>query len=138
MATLIESEAVFQARLKAMGLEGMIGEFTRRGWGKMSTFAFASSWTPGVGDDSSFKNKVLIPLLGTDDHADAPKIRKLYFESYTMVAADLKSKLDVGTEDAAKVKKLPIAERKSRWEAVKANYPNLNFRVESMEPAYGI
>lgn len=138
MATLIESEAVFQARLKAMGLERMIGEFSRRGWGKMSTFAFASSWTPGVGDDTSFKNKVLTPLLGSEDHADAPKVRKLYFESYTMVAADLKSKLDVGTEDAAKVKKLPIAERKSRWETVKANYPSLNFQVESMEPAYGI
>ncbi len=69
MATLIESEAVFQARLKAMGLERMIGEFSRRGWGKMSTFAFASAWTPGVGDDTSFKNKVLTPLLGSEDHA---------------------------------------------------------------------
>ena len=64
MASLIDSEAVFTARLRALGLDGIQGEFDRIGWKTMSTFAFASSWTPGVGDDTAFRTKVVVPLLG--------------------------------------------------------------------------
>lgn len=41
----------------------------------------------GVGDDTAFRQKVLMPLLGSEDHIDVPKIRRLYFECYTLVAA---------------------------------------------------
>ena len=114
MASLTESEAVYSARLKALGLENLQLFFNGRGWRTMSTFAFASSWTPGVGDDAAFKEKVMIPLSGSEDHLDVPKIRKLHFECYTLVAAELRSKLDSAPDDSSKVRKLPVAERKSR------------------------
>ena len=109
MASLTESEAVFTARLKALGIESLQLLFNGKGWKTMSTFAFASSWTPGVGDDTAFRQKVLMPLLGSEDHIDVTKIRKLYFECYTLVAAELRSKLDSGAEDSSKVRKLPVA-----------------------------
>lgn len=138
MASLIDSEAVFTARLRALGLDGIQGEFDRIGWKTMSTFAFASSWTPGVGDDTAFRTKVVVPLLGGEDHVDVPKLRKLYFECYTMVAADLKGRLESGPEDSTKLRKLPVAERKARWETVKAKYAHMNFKSEAMEPAYAV
>lgn len=98
MASLIESEAVFSGRLKACGLEAYASEFHRRGWRTLSTFAFSSSWAPGSGDDQSFIDSVVKPVLRDPAHADVPKMRKLYFEAYTMVAADLKSKLDHGPD----------------------------------------
>ena len=138
MASLIDSEAVFSARLRASDLGGLEPVFAARGWTTMSTFAFASSWVPGVGDDTAFQNAVLNPLLGRADHARAPKVRKLYFECYTMVAADIKSKIDAGPEDSSKVRKLAAAERKSRWETMKANYPHMNFKSDAMEPAHAV
>ena len=138
MASLIDSEAVFSARLRASDLGGLEPAFAARGWTTMSTFAFASSWVPGVGDDTAFQNAVLNPLLGRADHARAPKVRKLYFECYTMVAADIKSKIDAGPEDSSKVRKLAAAERKSRWETMKANYPHMNFKSDAMEPAHAV
>ena len=138
MASLIESEAVFTARLKVLELDSLQSEFDRRGWKTMSTFAFASSWTPGVGDDAAFRAKVVVPLLGSDDHVSVPKLRKLYFECYTMVAADLKGRLEASSEDSSKLRKLPVAERKARWETVKGKYPHMNFKSEAMEPAYTV
>ena len=84
MATLTESQAVFESKLKDMGLEGYKDAMARRGWTTLSTFAFASSWSPGSGDDTSFVNQVVVPVLGGGDHADLPKLRKLYHEAYAI------------------------------------------------------
>ena len=138
MASIIESEAVFEARLRACGLETRAADFKARGWSTLSTFAFSSSWAPGTGDDSNFVAQVLRPLLGSATHVDVPKVRKLYFEAYTMVAADLKSKLDAGPDqDGNKVKKIAAVERKARWEDLKGKYPHISF-TEQMEPAHQV
>ena len=138
MASLIESEAVFSSRLRACGLEAYEAAFAAKGWKTLSTFAFASSWAPGSGDDMAFVNQVLRPILGGADHADTPKIRKLYFEAFTMVAADLRSKLEAGPDsDGQKVKKLAPVERKARWEDIKARYPHMAM-TEQLEPAHHV
>ena len=62
MATLTESQAVFESKLKDMGLEGYKDAMARRGWTTLSTFA--SSWSPGSGEDASFVSQVVVPLLG--------------------------------------------------------------------------
>ena len=90
------------------------------------------------GDDSNFVAQVLRPLLGSERHTDVPKVRKLYFEAYTMVAADLKSKLEAGPDqDGNKVKKIATVERKARWEQVKGKYPHMSF-TEQLEPAHQV
>lgn len=127
MATLTESQAVFEAKLKDVGLEAYKDEMARRGWVTMSAFAFASSWSPHSGDDQAFIQQVAQPLLGARDHADLPKLRKLYHEAYTIVAAELRSRLE-GTQEAdnrTKTRKLPPVERKNRWAQLNAQYGHL-------------
>eukprot|EP00971_Amphidinium_carterae_P148177 2936959-Amphidinium_carterae.1 len=55
----------------------------------MANFAFSSPYVvPGTPDESAFAKNVLVPLLGSSDHADAPKLRRLVYESYTTAALD--------------------------------------------------
>lgn len=112
MATLTESAAVFEAKLKELGLDSYKDAMAARGW---TTFAFSSSLAPGAGDDTAFITQVVTPILGRADHADSPKLRKLYHEAYTVVAAELKQRLE-GTQevDGSKTRKLPPVERKTR------------------------
>ena len=109
MATLTESQAVFEAKLKDMGLEAYKDEMARRGWTTMSTFAFTSSWSPGSGDDQAFIQQVARPLTGAGDHADLPKLRK-HHEAYAIVV-----------------------ERKTRWAQLKTMYAHLQ-----LEPAHHV
>ena len=129
---------MFESKLKDVGLEGYKDAMTRRGWTTLSTFAFASSWSPGSGDDTSFVNQVVMPLLGAADHADLPKLRKLYHEAYTVVAAELRSKLE-GTQetDGSKTRKLPPVERKTRWTQMKVTYRHLQMS-DQLEPAHHV
>ena len=71
MATLTESEAVFESKLKELGLEGKLADMKAKGWRTLATFAFSSSWAPGTGDDT-FLNQVVIPILGRQDHSPRP------------------------------------------------------------------
>ena len=138
MATLTESTAVFEAKLKDLGLEAYKDEMGRRGWTTLSTFAFASSWAPGSGDDAAFITQVVMPILGRADHPDLPKIRKLYHEAYTVVAAELRQRLE-GTQEAdgSKTRKLPPVERKTRWAQIRANYGHLQIS-DQLEPAHHV
>ena len=105
------SLAVFDAKSKDMGLEGYKDEMSRRGWTTMSAFALASSWSPGSGDDQAFIQQVASQgHCWEQDHADLPKLRKLYQEAYAIVAAELRSRLE-GTQEAdgSKTRKLKAA-----------------------------
>ena len=135
MATLTESEAVFESKLKELGLEGKLADMKAKGWRTLATFAFSSSWAPGTGDDTSFLNQVVIPILGRQDHPDLPKLRKLYHEAYTIVAAELRSKLE-GTQEAdgSKTRKLPPVERKVLMSNIKTRYAHLQL-TDQLEPA---
>ena len=133
MATLTESTAMFAAQVKDLGLDAYKDEMARRG---LSTFAFSSSWAPGAGDDAAFITQVVTPILGRADHADLPKLRKLYHEAYTVVAAELRQRLE-GTQEAdgSKTRKLPAVERKTRWATLRATYGHLQIN-DQLEPAH--
>ncbi|CAL1136231.1 unnamed protein product [Cladocopium goreaui] len=138
MATLTESKAVFEAKLKENGLDGYKLLMSGKGWTTLSTFAFASSWAPGTGDDTAFMEQVVRPILGRNDHQDLPRLRKLYHEAYTIVAAELRTRLE-GTQEAdgSKTRKLPPVERKTRWAQVKQRYPHLQIG-DQLEPAHHV
>ena len=59
------------------------------GWDTLGNFAFSCSYVPGSPDDASFISGVVVPILG-DDHTKAAALRRLFFEAYTIAAADLK------------------------------------------------
>ena len=47
-----------------------------------------------------FNAKVLIPILGDANHEDAPLVRRLWYESFTAVASDMRHRCE-RTSDTA-------------------------------------
>ena len=80
--SLMDSTAVFEGRALAIGLsQNSVDALGLRGWVTHATFAFAVATNPGANDDQSFIDGVLVPILGREDHLDAPKLRRLFYEA---------------------------------------------------------
>ena len=91
--SLVDSAAVFEARARSIGLDDqVIGQMGLRGWVSHAKYAFSVATTPG-GDEQIFADGVIVPLLGNADHRDAPKLRRLFFESHTLTAAEMSERL---------------------------------------------
>jgi hypothetical protein len=130
----IESEAVFRNRSLAMGLvQADLDAMRIKGWVTFSRFAFASSFIPGQGDDATFVTNVVELVLGDRNHARASILRRLYFESYTLTAADLRSKVERSGDEPPK--KMPAPERHSRYETIKAKLTGVDLRGPN-EPSH--
>ena len=73
----LESEAYFDGRMTAMRIS-MATQTTlkTRGITTLSDFAFATAYIPGQGDDATFVDGLLLPVLGPNHatHADSPKL----------------------------------------------------------------
>ena len=107
--SLVDSNAVFESRALAIGIsQDTVNALGLRGWVTHATFAFSVATNPGTGDDQPFIDGVLIPILGREDHVDAPKLRRLFYESHTLTAADLRRKVDANEQEAPR--KLPPPE----------------------------
>ena len=92
--SLVDSAAVFEARARSIGIDDqVIAQMGLRGWVSHATYAFSVATTPG-GDEQIFADGVIVPLLGNADHRDAPKLRRLFFESHTLTAAEMRRKVD--------------------------------------------
>ena len=115
--SLVDSNAVFESRALAIGLSAAtVNALALRGWVTHATFAFSVATNPGAGDDQAFIDGVLVPVLGREQHVDAPKLRRLFFESHTLTAADLRRKVDATEQEAPR--KLPPPEIAQRLEAI--------------------
>ena len=116
--SLVDSAAVFEARARAIGIDDqVITQMGLRGWVSHATYAFSVATTPG-GDEQIFADGVLTPLLGSADHRDAPKLRRLFFEAHTLTAAEMKRKVDSTEQEAPR--KLPAPEIAQRIEMLQA------------------
>ena len=119
--SLVDSRPVFAARCAAIGLsQQVVQDLVDKGWDTYATFAFCVPTLPGASEASeqSFVDNVITPILGDAAHVDAPKLRRLAFESYTMNAADLKRRVESSEGDAPK--KLPALEIAHRLDEVRA------------------
>lgn len=106
--SLVDSNAVFKGRALAVGLtDPTVTRMVARGWSTHANFAFAVGTQPNP-DDQTFVDGVIVPLLGRADHPDAPKVRRLFFESHTLTAADLRRKVESSEQEAPR--KLPAPE----------------------------
>eukprot|EP00435_Cladocopium_sp_Y103_P039326 s4108_g10.t1 len=112
--SLVDSTAVFDARARTIGIpDATLNQMNLRGWTTHATFAFSVATQPGV-DEQAFIDGVVVPILGQPDHIDAPKLRRLFFESHTLTAADLRRKVDSTELEAPR--KLPAPEISQRLE----------------------
>ena len=134
----IESEAYFDGRLSAMGVSApTMVALKGRNWNTLADFAFASSYTPGQGDDRAFTTGVLVVILGPNfiDHADCAKLRRLYFEAHTLSIADLRRRTE--RTDSDQPIKLPAEERIVRLAKVRARLQGIEvFGV--FEPSHAL
>eukprot|EP00973_Karenia_brevis_P065545 9110294-Karenia_brevis.AAC.1 len=89
----LDSIPVFEAKLKELGLDCYLeSHFTPRGWTAAANFAFAANYVPGTPDDSTFVADVILPVLGSTLDPQVPALRRLFFDCYTMLAADAQRK----------------------------------------------
>ena len=131
--SVLESKAVFLGRARHMGVsESTIEAMERKNWATLASFAFSSSYVPGSGDDRSFKEQVLVPLLGSADHVESSALRRLLFESYTLSAAELRGRLERQVDDTPR--RLPAVERHERYKKLQAALPHLEM-TGPYEPA---
>ena len=112
---LIDSKASFAARVKELGLGDFLGKLVDLGADTYAGFAFMANCTPGQSDDKPFQEGIIKPILGEGHVAKRTQLRRLFFESFTLVSADLKNKLEATDDD--KPKKMTVAERNARREA---------------------
>ena len=91
----LDSEAVFNERMVALGLQEHTEKFHKLGWKTYGSLAFATSFVPGRTEDERFLKDIVEAGLGDSDHHHKGALRRLFFESYTLAAADLKRKVEV-------------------------------------------
>ena len=123
----IDSKAVFAARAAEVGVtQATIDAMVGRTWDTLASFAYSCSYVPGQTDDRDFVEKVMTPVLGPNpnDHADAPRIRRLFFEAHTLAVADLRRRVS-GGKDEDEPSRMPIEEHHVRLVALKRKLTGL-------------
>ena len=109
----LESETVFEARVRALGLGPFWEKIRGEGWTTIGDFAFAANCCPGQSDETTFIQEVVVPLLDRDDHPKKSALRRLFFECYSQCAADIQARTS-RTDDEDRPRKLPKLEREQR------------------------
>lgn len=137
MATFLDSERVFAARVKFFKLDGLKAEFEKNNWNTLGNFAFSINFSPGQSiSEEAFAENIFKPLLG--DAADTSPlkvvIRRLYYEAYAAAAADMARRSNP-EPPLTKVTTLPMEEKTFRLNALKARLgPGIKIKAE-LEPA---
>eukprot|EP00973_Karenia_brevis_P059786 8322169-Karenia_brevis.AAC.1 len=84
----LDSTPVLMAKMRDLKLNGYVDLFIAHGWDTAANFAFAANYIPGSADEGPFINEVVVPILGSENHPLKPALRRLFFDCYTMLAAD--------------------------------------------------
>ena len=112
----IDSEAVFDKRARELGmLEVELDRIKAKSWNTLGKFAFSCGYAPGGIDDVQLRRLAsIVTGSGAGDPPDdrLPIVSRLYFESYTMVSSDLRSRVE-RLDDVAP-RRLPNPERAVR------------------------
>ena len=109
----LDSVAAFLERVQELELTQHLDRFKAAKWNTLAALAFSS---PQGGNEEAFIKNVLVPGLGSADHADTHLLRRLYFESFMLASADLKRRADSTADDAPR--RMPAPERRERFKRV--------------------
>ena len=129
MTHTVESTSVWEKRLADNGMGDLLDRFLANGWDTMANFAYAAGFAPNTSDDTPFVQGIVVPLLGeppfnlsTPEGARAqtliPKLRKLYWESYSMMSAHMEMKI-TQPPDNLRPRPMPMEERVARMKEMK-------------------
>ena len=123
MAATVDSKATFKARVVEFGLGDLYEKMVDRGLVTYAAMAFSCACTPGSGDEKPFIDQVVTPLVG-ENVARRPALRRLFFESFTLVTAELKNKVE--RTDDNKPHKMTLAERNARRDNISPKLSGLD------------
>jgi hypothetical protein len=127
----LESGAFFRERASSIGIDdATVQALTVQGWSTLGEFAFATAQAPGTSsDDTQFRRDVVEPALGANPGpGPVAQLRRLFFEAYTMVASDMRSRVERTDDDPPK--KLPRVERENRIDAIRRRLPGARLTDE--------
>ncbi|CAE7354784.1 unnamed protein product [Symbiodinium sp. CCMP2456] len=111
--SLADSEAVFKARATACGLaDGDFAKLKAEGLETMGMFAFSCNFAPGAASEAPFVELVEKVLGNPPTVKQLASFRRLFAESYSAVASDIKTQIE--TTDESVARKLPAADRAQR------------------------
>ena len=107
--SLVESQAAFRARAQTIGLpQAVIEALVNRGWSTMGAFAFACSATAGSSGPDRFWEEVGEPVLTDRRSPHLASLRRLWIESFTMSAAELRNRVERKSDDAPRKMALAV------------------------------
>ena len=132
MSTILDSAAEFQARVNELGFGDFLDKMKELNIKSFAELATSTDWAPGSGNSEVFLNDVVVPVLGDKNHIQKNTLRRLFLESYTLFAGDLKARTEQRGEDVPM--KLPNVERESRFSALQARLPGTTLTGE-LEPS---
>ena len=114
MAGYIDSEAVFRQRCRGIGFDlAEVNKIFANHYGTMGRYAYSCSYVPGGSNDDA------VAKVSGNDPTEPGFIglyRRLFYEAFTLVQADLKSKVERSSDDMP-AKKLAVPERAARYRA---------------------
>ena len=127
MSSFAQSKPVFLDRAASAGLAPDVVELvTKAGLDTLSSFAFSSSYVPGSGEEKPFVAVVKDILKRDPTLAELASFRKLLYESYSLVTAEMKQQLE-RSEDV-QVRKLTQPERADLYEKQKKRITGLTLK----------
>ena len=132
MAT-IDSQAVFMNRAGTLGVpDADMKLLDRSNLASFARFAFSCTYQPGSPDDSALKVLLESTLGAAQDAGKMSVYRRLFYESFTLAAAELRSRLDRSEDQGPR--KLPVPERSARLSEQKKRLTGLVLEGE-LEPS---
>ena len=123
MTGVVDSQATFEDKVKSLGLGDFLPKLNALGFKTLGEFAFAENFTPGSSDDSKWMANVAKPILG-ENMTLVPKLRRLFFEAYTLMASDMKVRVERTDDD--KPRKLTLPERTARKKKIEHKLAGLD------------
>ena len=96
----LDSTATFAARVKDLGLGSLSERLTELGWTTLGALAFSAGNPGAPSSESAFEERVVVPVVGNIASPQAAILRRLYFESTTLAAADMRRRMDRVDDDS--------------------------------------
>ena len=138
--TIVDSKAVFERKLKELGLDSFKPQFDAAGFTTHGELAFAFNFSPDKADEAQFQSvlcdAIFGPVTPTNTQPKKPALRRLHFISYTIAMQDIQQQT-MKAEDEIRPAKLPVDERAVRIKAMKVKYGGITMEGE-LDPSISL
>ena len=123
LSSFLGSEAPFTEYVRNVKLDQFLDRFHANHWKTLNDFAHATSFTPGMSDDTRFIQDIVQPIMG-DSREHLSPLRRLFFEAFTLVTAEMRRVVERTGDE--KPRKLSLPEREARRRAIEPKLGGLD------------